>query len=308
VALPSSFPLRTRIEALIAVVLFGCIPVVVRSLSANSWTIGIFRLAVATAVLSLVLLARGQLRRVSGADLLRLAVIGFLFFGHWLSFFFAIKASSASIAAIGLSTYGIALLIFGAMAARRRPAAVDIIAVLLAATGAILVVPSLDISNAVTAGMLLAVLSALFYAALPILHQKWAFIASSQRTLGQFAFALLFFLLFAGRSDWNLDARNWWGLLFLALGPTLIAHSLWVRVTTTIPAEKTSIIYYGNLPFAVILSSLILGEALTGRILLGGILIAAGSLLGLVRRSRLAPAEREQLREGATAPPRESRS
>ena len=47
-------------------------------------------------------------------------------------------------------------------------------------------------------------------------------------------------------------ARDWAGLLFLAIGVTLIAHSLWVRVTTQIAPSLTSIIYYGQIPIAII--------------------------------------------------------
>jgi drug/metabolite transporter (DMT)-like permease len=282
-------PLATTIEALIAVALFGCIPVVVRSIAANPWTIGIFRLGVAATVLALLMAFRGDLRRIAPRDLLRLAIIGFLFFGHWATFFLAIKASSASIAAIGLSTYGVILLLLGAIFGVQRARPRDILAVLLAASGAVLVVPTFDLRNAVALGMALASLSALFYAALPLLHQRWAHLPTKIRALGQFFFALLFFLLFAGRADWNLEGRDWGGLLFLALGPTLIAHSLWVRVTTRLSPSATSIIYYGNIPFAVILSVLLLGEPLTTRTLTGGLLIIGGGLFGLVQR-RATPA------------------
>src|SRR3712207_8980555 len=53
----------------------------------------------------------------------------FLFFAHWLTLFFAIKASSASIAAIGQSTYGVHLLLLGALFVDHRPRLSDIVAV-----------------------------------------------------------------------------------------------------------------------------------------------------------------------------------
>lgn len=273
---------RTVVEALVALLLFGCIPVVVKMISANPYTIGLFRLALASIVLGTFMALRGELRHVKKKDLTPLAVIGFLFFGHWLTLFFAVKASSASIGAIGLSTYGVDLLLLGILFAGERPRPVAILAVVLAAAGAVLVVPTFDLRNDTAFGMLLACSSALMYAALPLLHQRWAHIPTGIRTLGQFGFALLFFSFFAGKTNWDLTPRDWAGLLFLAIGVTLIAHSLWVRVTTRLTPSATSILYYGNIPVAIALSVLVLGEPLTLRMISGAALIIAGGVLGLM--------------------------
>ncbi len=278
--------LRIALEAAIALLLFGCIPVVVRTIAANPYTIGVFRLAVATAVVAAVLAFRGSLRRLPGRDVARLAVIGFLFFAHWITLFFAVKASSASIAAIGQSTYGVHLLILGALFVDHRPRWSDIVAVTLAVLGALLVIPRFTLANDVALGMLLATISAFFYATLPLLHQRWSHIATSMRTLGQFAFALLCFSCFLGKTDWTLAPRDWAGLLFLAIGVTLIAHSLWVRVTTQLAPSLTSIIYYGQIPIAIALGVLVLGEPLTARTVSGALLIVGGSVIGLARRAR----------------------
>jgi drug/metabolite transporter (DMT)-like permease len=275
-----ALPRRTAVHAAIALLLFGCIPMVVRGVAANAYTIGIVRLAVATFGLVSLMAVRGELRRVPPRDLLRLALIGLLFFGHWLTLFLGIKASSASIGAIGLSTYGAHLLILGAIfGAHVRPA--DVVAVLTAIAGAVLVVPSFD-ANAV--GMILTSSSALLYASLPLLHQRWSHIDTRTRALGQFSFAFLFFLFFLPKAEWTLGARDWAGLLFLAVGVTLIGHSLWVSVTTRLTPSATSILYYANIPIAIALSTLALGERLTPRMVLGAALIIGAGVLGLISR------------------------
>lgn len=277
--------MRNRaLEALIPLVLFACIPVTVRFIAANAYTIGIFRLSVATVAVGIALLWRGQLRPIPGADALRLLIIGFFFFAHWITLFLAIKSSSASVGAIGLSTYGIDLLLLGALFAGERVHWTDAVAVGVAAMGAILVIPSFTFGNDVAVGMALACTSALFYASLPLLHQRWSHIPNLMRTFGQFAFALLFFLLFAGRSEWNLAPRDWAGLLFLAIGVTLVGHSVWVRVTTHLSPRVTSILYYGNIPIAVLLGVGLLGEPVTARMAAGAALIIAGSIFGLAAK------------------------
>jgi drug/metabolite transporter (DMT)-like permease len=276
----------TLFQAAVALVLFGCIPVVVRYVSANPYTIGIVRLSIATVGLVLIIRLREKLPRVSRRDLLRLAVIGFFFFAHWLLYFLAIKTSSASVGAIGLSTFGIQLLLLGAIAGRSRLHAVDVIAVVLAVVGAIAVVPALTLDSSVAIGMLLASVSAFFYASLPILHQRWSHLPTTTRAVGQFAFALMFFLFLLPKAEWSLRPIDWAGLLFLGLGSTLIGHTLWVRVTTELSPNATSVIYYGNLPVALVLSVVVLDERLTGRMLIGAVLIAAGSILGLASQWR----------------------
>ncbi|HET7435236.1 MAG TPA: DMT family transporter [Thermoanaerobaculia bacterium] len=272
---------RRAAEAFVAVALFGCIPVVIKLIAANAYTIGIVRLAIATAGMLAITAYRRELRALPAADIARLAVIGALFFGHWHSYFLAIKASSASVAAIGLSLYGVFLLILGAIFGAHRVRIRHAFAVVLAAIGTFVLVPNFSLRNEVAWGMLLAATSALFYASLPLLHQRWSHLSTTLRALGQFAFALLIYLAFTSRANWNLTARDWAGLLFLAIGTTLIAHGLWVRVTTRLAPAKTSIIYYGNIPFALALSAVVLHEPLTLRTLAGAVLIVGGSVLGL---------------------------
>ena len=276
---------RVAIEAFVALLLFGAIPVIVRAIHANPYTIGIVRLAIAATGFTLFVIARGQLRRIQLRDAARLAAIGTIFAAHWLTLFFAVKISSASIGAIGLSTYGIHLLLLGAIVARERPHLTDIGAVLLAAGGAVLVVPSIAFSNDVARGMFLATASAFLYATLPLLHQRWSHIPTPMRTLGQFGFALALFLFFLPRANWNLTSRDWGGLLFLGIAVTLVGHSLWVRVTTHLPPSITSIVYYGNIPVAIALSIILLDEPLTFRTLTGAALIVIGSILGLAAKA-----------------------
>lgn len=277
-------------QSLVAILLFGCIPVTIRSIDANPYTIGIFRLAVATAFVAILLGLTHELRRVSVRDTAGLALIGFVFFAHWITLFFAVKASSASIAAIGQSTYGIDLLILTAVFTTHTVRWTDIVAVIVAAAGAVLVVPSIELSNNVTKGLALAALSAFLYAMLPLLHQRWSHIPNMTRTLGQFAFALLCFLFFAGRSEWKgLGPGDWAGLLFLAVGVTVIGHTLWVRVTTQLPPRTTSIIYYANIPVAVLLGVFLLDEPISSRTAAGAALIIAGSLFGLLTHPRAHP-------------------
>lgn len=277
---------RTAAETAVALLLFGCIPVVIRWVEANPYTIGIVRLAIATSGLAIVMRDRPAIRNLPRADLARLFVIGVLFFAHWIVYFFAIKISSASVGTIGLSTYGIHLLVLGAVFGGSRFGAVDLAAVSMAIAGVVLTVPSFSLGNETTLGMALGTLSALFYATLPILHQRWSHMSSSIRAMGQFAVGLACFLLFLPLAEWSLRPLDWAGLVFLGAASTLVGHGLWVRVTTRLRPATTSIVYYGNVPIALALAVLVLGEPLTPKLAAGAALIVGGSLVGLLHRWR----------------------
>jgi drug/metabolite transporter (DMT)-like permease len=281
---------RAAIEAMIALFFFGCIAVVVKFVSANAITIGIARLAITVAILLPLLIMTGRLKGLSRAEMRPLAVMGGIFALHWLTFFFSIKVGSASIATIGLSTYGVHLVVLGWFFNRSRITAVDLLVLALAVVGTALVVPEFSIRNQEVLGLGLGMLSGFFYAFLPILHQRNSQIPAFTRALGQFVFALIVFLLFWPLSNWNLTARDWSGLLFLGILCTLVAHTLWVRVTTTLSTRTTSVIYYLYVPVSLILSVVVLGERVDTAMISGAGLIIVANVVGVfhhVKRGRV---------------------
>ena len=272
------------LEAAISLFLFGCVPVTIKYISANAFTIGVFRLGTASLCLLIFLRMRGEIFRIGLRDLLVLAALGSLFGAHWMAHFLSIKIFSASIASIGLSTYGVHLIMLGWFFRKNKVHFTDLIAVLLAAVGSILIIPEFSLSNHTSLGAGLGILSGLFYATLPVIHQKYAGITHSMRAFGQFFFGFLFFLLFFPMTEWSLPPQDWLWLLFLGLVCTFIAHTLWVRVTTVLPTITTSVIFYFFVPIAMILSYLIVHEPMSLGKIMGAALVIAGNIVGLYKQ------------------------
>lgn len=275
-------PLRTAVEAAIALFFFGCIAVAVKFVSANAVTIGIARLAITVAVMLPALALTGRLKEITLADLRPLVLMGVFFAAHWLAFFLSIKIGSASIATVGLSTYGIHLIALGWLFHRTRITALDMGLVGMTAAGTILVVPEFNIRNSEVIGLLLGVLSGFFYAFLPILQQRHAHLPALTRALGQFVFAFATFLLLWPFSDWRLSLNDWWGLLFLGILCTLASHTLWVRLTTTLSTNVTSVIYYLYVPVSLALSTLVLNEHVGTQMMAGATLIIVANVAGVL--------------------------
>lgn len=282
---------RTIIEAAVALFFFGCIAVAVKFVSANAITIGIARLGITIALLFPFLLFTKRLGKLTPADLRILALMGICFALHWLAFFFSIKIGSASIATVGLSTYGVHLMMLRWFFDHSRITATDLLVLTLAVTGTVMVVPGFRVGSQQVAGLGLGILSGFCYALLPVLQQRNTHLPALTRALGQFVFALVVFLLFWPLSNWDLTTTDWLGLLFLGIFCTLVSHTLWVRLTTVLPTKTTGVIYYLFVPVSLILSTLVLDEEVDAWMVSGAALIIAANIVAVVHHAKVGGAE-----------------
>lgn len=272
------------IQGMLAVLCFSSIPVTIRMVSADPMTIGFIRLVFAVSVGFFVLVPSKKLRSLSRQDWVWLLVLGFSFGVHWLTYFMSIKMSSASIAVVGVSSYGIQLILISIFLHGRPFYKTDAVAILFVIAGALIVVPEFSLENEMTIGFCIGVLSAFFYAILPSIHQKNAHIDSGTRSFGQFLFAGVFFALFLPEMDFGLSTFDWISLVYLGIVATLGAHTLWIRVTTSVSAVPASLMYYCSIPLAIALGVIVLNEELTSSLIIGTSLILAGNCFGIAHQ------------------------
>ena len=269
------------VHAALAVFLFGCVPVSVRVVSADPYTIGIFRMSVGVLCLGVILLAKTRKLNLLISDIWPLIFLGTCFALHWLTYFWSIKKASASLAAVGLATYGIHLIVLGCLIRKEAPKLSDVLGVGLAFIGTVLNVPEFSLESELTLGLLLGISSGFFYAVLPFIHQRNTHIPGNIRTLGQLGFALLWFCLFLPQTKWQLSSFDWAILVFLGLGCTVVAHSLWVKVTTELSTQTTSVVYYGYVFVSMFLAYMLLDEVITLKMLIGAVMVVVGIYIAL---------------------------
>ena len=280
----SSPTVRTPLEAAVTILMMGAVPVIIRHISANVWTIGLARLGVAAAGMALAVWLMRRWVTPTLREARQLALIGVLFGAHWALYFLSIKVSSAGIAVIGQSTFGVHLVVLGWVIGHHRVARSDLAAVACAVAGSLMVAPRWSLRDHDTLGLLLGIVSAFFYAFLPILHQRLSHLSSGMRVLGQFVFGLLVFLPAWPASDWHLTDGDWFWLMVLAVVCTLVQHTLWTRLTTRLPTLTTSVLFYLAVPVTLALGVTLLGEQLTWWMLAGAALIVSGNLVALSGR------------------------
>jgi drug/metabolite transporter (DMT)-like permease len=276
--------MRDVLEAAVTILMMGAVPIIIRHVTANPWAIGLVRLGVATAGMLLVIQLTRRWVTPSWREVRALALIGLLFGVHWALYFLSIKVSSAAIAVIGQSTFGVHLVILGWGIGHHRVERMDLVAVGCAVAGALMVAPRWSLENQDTVGLLLGIVSSFFYAFLPILHQRLSHVSSAMRVLGQFVFGLLVFLPSWPAADWHLSADDWFWLLVLAVVCTLVQHTLWTRLTTRLPTLTTSVLFYLAVPVTLVFGVVLLGERVSAWMIAGAALIVSGNLLALLRR------------------------
>ena len=273
------------IEAILAAMLMSTVPVVIRGIEADAWVIGMFRLVFSTLIVGTVALRAKKFIQLNRKQWGGLIFIGISFGLHWMGFFWSIKLASAQMGMISVSTYGIWVMILGALFLGHRMTRFHLVGLSMAIAGTVLTGGSIDF-NALgpyaLCGFISGVASAFFYAILPIFHQRMTAVPMSQRTLAQYGWAILIFLPTAPLGDWNFSAGSILGLIYLTIFGTVISHTLWIKATSALPTTVSGILYYFYVPTGCVVSYLTLGEKLTTGQIVGAVLIVVGSIVGIV--------------------------
>lgn len=276
---------RDYTEGLIAVFIFGITPLFIKEVSANAITIGVVRLVIGTSFLFFLAKPR-KLQKLSQREWKALLWIGLLFGAHWVTYFISVKLSTPSMAILSVSSFGLHMIYLNWLIKGIKPKTIDLLSVLMALIGVLLILPDYSLENDLTLGILIGLSSAFFFAILPFVQQKHQQIDSMSRAFGQYFFALLFFLLFVSETSWNLPQIDWVYLVILGTVCTVGAHTLWLRASTSLPTHTTSLIFYLGSPIAMFTSYLFLDEAMNLEKILGAGLIISANVIGVLVRKK----------------------
>ncbi len=272
--------------ALLATLVFASAPSCIRAVQLDAISLGIARLVLASAGMTVVLLVQrkltfAELRSWSPQTWKAMLLVGLAFGGHWVLFFLSIKIGGAAVGAIGFSSYGIQLLLFGWLLGFSRVTPIDMAGLLIALVGTVLLFPEFNLQNEQTLGLAIGIFSGTIAACLPLLHQRHVAVDADLRTWGQFLVGLAVFLVLWPYAKWEFRMGDLGLILYLGLLVAWLGHGMWVRVSTILSTTTISILTYLYLPTALLISFLTLGEKLSGRMLFGAVLVLIANALVL---------------------------
>lgn len=277
-------------EGLLAILIFALVPLAIKFSAATPITICLFRLLIAVTALGLYWRKKIVFKNFlfSSPGSWQLWLMGLLFFVHWITYAYGVKWGGPSIGVLGLSTYGIQLVIAGIIFLNHRVTTKDILCLALSVIGILMIFPSWNFKNDSTKGLILALISATCFAVLPILHRKAHKHNLETRIFAQFFGALVGFILFSAKTNWDLAPVDWWILVFLGIFGTLIAHSLWARVSAMVSTIKSGLAYYTIAPLTIVLSHFFMGESFTNQQFAGAGVVIVAAMVNIISPKDLA--------------------
>lgn len=206
-----------------------------------------------------------------------MVTLGLLLCLHWLTYFKALKVSTAAVAILALQTYPVVTALIEPFLFRERLRRADIVLAMLVFSGILIMTPKMSLSNTTTQGIVLGVASGQFFMVRNLLTRKYVRqYSSSSLMFWQMLVTgvVLVPWLLTGTWDW---APGTGGLLvlfavvFTALPHTLFSASFKHLSAKTVGVIATLLPFYGAL-----FGYLIHDETLAPRTVLGGLIVLVG--------------------------------
>lgn len=278
---------------------WGIISILVREIPLPAAAQACWRMALAAAAVTVVLLLTGRRSwlRIPNRGI---AAVGALLAVHWATYFGAVLETS--VASANLITYAnpilMALIAPILISERLGPRTAGALAVSLAGIALITVLGPTSGTGAVRGlGVGLAVLSAISYAFLIVLVKKYGEgIEPLQQvwthTLVGAALLSPFALLADGYGA--MGPADWGRLALLGVVMTGLSGFIYVAALRWVPATEAGILSYMEPVSAAILAVLILGEQMTWAIVAGGLLIVASGVAVITQPTQPVPAGIEE--------------
>lgn len=240
----------------------------------------------AAALLPLALVAQ-QVRLKSLSQYGIMIALGLLLGIHWLTYFQALKVSTAAVAILALHTYPVFTTLLEPFLFGEKLRGVDVAIAVAVFVGILVMMPELSLANATTQGVVLGIVSGLFFMARNLMTRKYVQRYSSSTLMFWqtlvIGIALLPTMLVAPGQTYstlNLTLVVVLGLLFTAL-----PHTLFTASFRNLSA-KTASILAALLPFyGAVLGYFIHKETVTPRTMIGGAIILGSVIYETVRNT-----------------------
>jgi drug/metabolite transporter (DMT)-like permease len=281
------------LAASIAILAWGCGPLIVRGISADAYAITFFRMVLAVPVMFLAARLAGEAVTL---HLLRRCLAPGFFFGTGMLIGFAAfqRTSIANATLIGALAPALILLGAGRFVGERADRDRLPFAVLSMGGMALVVLAGSSTSGASLSGDLLALVNLLFFTAYFLLMKRrrndgmgsWAFLAAVF-VIGTAVVAPVCALMTEDLRAVN--GTDWFLVAAMILGPGVIGHGLMTWASGQLPVTTSSLLTLGSPVVSVLGAWIVYDQRLGALQLVGAVLVLLG-LLGVVwdRRSGVA--------------------
>ena len=148
----------------IAVLLFGGTALFAKLIGLNALDITVYRTAIAgMAILAMLYFQKKQIKLNKPKDYLIALFLGAAVGIHWVTYFAGMQMAGITIGMLAFFSYPVMTVFLEPLFNKSRPKAKDIISAAVVVLGIYLLVPSANLGDDVTLGVITGVISALFF-------------------------------------------------------------------------------------------------------------------------------------------------
>lgn len=219
-------------------------------------------------------------------DYLLMIIAGIVMGTHWTMFFTSVHVSSVAIATITFATFPLFVTFLEPVLYKEKLRTSNILVSLIMIFGVIVTVPEFSLANNMSVGILWGMGGAATYAILTLMNRYFSSrYSGSLVCLYEQGAAALFLLPFTltvvGSISFTLTEVT--AIIFLGIACTALGHSLFVGSLRTVSAHTAGIVSGMETVYSIVFAMILLGQMITLRELIGGIIILGASLYKSVK-------------------------
>jgi drug/metabolite transporter (DMT)-like permease len=214
-----------------------------------------------------------DLKIKSRKDAFSLVLSGFLLGAHWVTYFYALHLSSVAIGMLSLFTYPVITALLEPVFFRTKLSKNQLVLSGLVVVGIYFLTPELNFENSDTKGVLMGIISAVFYALRNILTKRNISHYNASKVMFYQMLVIIVFLWPVTIDYQYASANNWPRIIVLALITTDIGHTLFVNSFKNFTITAVSIMSSMSPIYGIIFGMLFLSEIPSTSTFFGGALI-----------------------------------
>ncbi|MGI6704939.1 MAG: DMT family transporter [Clostridia bacterium] len=283
--------MQAKLKIILAMVVFGTIPIFVKNIPLSSGEISLFRAIIAS--LAIILWKYVSGKKIPFSDIkddipilfLSGAAMGF----NWILLFQAYRYTTVSIATLSYYFAPVIVMAVSPFLFKEKPTMKQILCFVMATVGLVLIigVNGMGKSGKGMMGIGFGLGAAALYALVVILNKYIKRVTGTDRTLIQFFAAILILMPYVmattGIGIATLDFIGMLNLLTLGLVHTGISYVLYFSSLKDLDGQEAAILSYIDPFVAVVISVAILNEPITPAQVIGGIMILGFTLLNEIK-------------------------
>ncbi len=228
-----------------------------------------------------------SLRLNSGKDYAIGFGLGIIMAVHWVTYFASMQYASVSVGIIALFTFPVITVLLEPIFEKNKILWQDIVSACVVLLGIWLIVPSVSLSNEVTLGVMIGILSAFLYAIRNLLHRRYFSHYSGAKAMAYQIMVICPCLIFFVSDElYVMDITTAVLLLLLGTVFTALPHAMIATSLKHLRAKTFSLVACMQPLYGVIFAIIILNESPSWNTLFGGLMVISAAVYETVNTHR----------------------